>query len=267
MGRDSSRSHIHLSNPRTVEFFEEWVSTHLPDEEIQIPPEYQPINPEDEDDVVPDQHAAFGILLSQLRRYRPAAYTAALHGGSISAASAAAAAAAVATATPGGLPMSFLNVSVWKDLDLNDMMNGGPDEAESQVPLINRAANAPFARISPVSEFFRNRHEENGIREPTALSIQDPFARDGRASRVRGHGSNHHSRRRQYDPDAIATPSGEDGRDIAIDDLRDGVTRRAHMAGRGVPVIDESAESDIETPPPTPPRQRGGADTPRRPIM
>ena len=32
----------------------------LPDE-IYLPPAYQPINPEDEDDVVPDQHAAFGI--------------------------------------------------------------------------------------------------------------------------------------------------------------------------------------------------------------
>jgi hypothetical protein len=26
-----------------------------------VPPHHQPINPEDEDDVVPDQHAAFGI--------------------------------------------------------------------------------------------------------------------------------------------------------------------------------------------------------------
>jgi hypothetical protein len=33
----------------------------LPIEEIYLPPQYQPINPEDEDDVVPDQHAAFGI--------------------------------------------------------------------------------------------------------------------------------------------------------------------------------------------------------------
>lgn len=26
-----------------------------------MPPQHQPLNPEDEDDVVPDQHAAFGI--------------------------------------------------------------------------------------------------------------------------------------------------------------------------------------------------------------
>lgn len=33
----------------------------LPIEDIYVAPQYQPINPEDEDDVVPDQHAAFGI--------------------------------------------------------------------------------------------------------------------------------------------------------------------------------------------------------------
>lgn len=37
------------------------VPSFLPIEEIYLPPHYQPINPEDEDDVVPDQHAAFGI--------------------------------------------------------------------------------------------------------------------------------------------------------------------------------------------------------------
>lgn len=37
------------------------VPSYLPIEEIYLPPHYQPINPEDEDDVVPDQHAAFGI--------------------------------------------------------------------------------------------------------------------------------------------------------------------------------------------------------------
>ncbi|KIW21453.1 hypothetical protein PV08_02033 [Exophiala spinifera] len=33
----------------------------LPFEEISLPPHLQPLNPEDEDDVVPDMHAAFGI--------------------------------------------------------------------------------------------------------------------------------------------------------------------------------------------------------------
>jgi hypothetical protein len=34
---------------------------YLPFEEIALPPHLMPINPEDEDDVVPDMHAAFGI--------------------------------------------------------------------------------------------------------------------------------------------------------------------------------------------------------------
>lgn len=34
-----------------------------------MPPQHQPLNPEDEDDVVPDQHAAFGIQrATQARR-------------------------------------------------------------------------------------------------------------------------------------------------------------------------------------------------------
>ncbi|EED22908.1 Apc13 domain protein [Talaromyces stipitatus ATCC 10500] len=37
------------------------IPSFLPIEEVYLPPHYQPINPEDEDDVVPDQHAAFGI--------------------------------------------------------------------------------------------------------------------------------------------------------------------------------------------------------------
>lgn len=33
----------------------------LPIEDIYVASQFQPVNPEDEDDVVPDQHAAFGI--------------------------------------------------------------------------------------------------------------------------------------------------------------------------------------------------------------
>lgn len=51
------------------------VPSFLPIEDIYVPPQYQPINPEDEDDVVPDQHAAFGIaraMDSVGRRAEPA---------------------------------------------------------------------------------------------------------------------------------------------------------------------------------------------------
>jgi hypothetical protein len=44
------------------------VPSYLPIEEIYVLPQYQPPNPEDEDDVVPDQHAAFGITRAMERR-------------------------------------------------------------------------------------------------------------------------------------------------------------------------------------------------------
>jgi hypothetical protein len=40
----------------------------LPIEDIYVLPQHQPPNPEDEDDVVPDQHAAFGITRAMERR-------------------------------------------------------------------------------------------------------------------------------------------------------------------------------------------------------
>lgn len=40
----------------------------LPIEDIYVLPQYQPPNPEDEDDVVPDQHAAFGITRAMERK-------------------------------------------------------------------------------------------------------------------------------------------------------------------------------------------------------
>ncbi|PGH27688.1 hypothetical protein AJ80_00703 [Polytolypa hystricis UAMH7299] len=42
--------------------------TFLPIEDIYVSPQHQPVNPEDEDDVVPDQHAAFGIARAMDRR-------------------------------------------------------------------------------------------------------------------------------------------------------------------------------------------------------
>lgn len=44
-----------------VDLFEDFCKDKLPDDEVYVPQQHQPINPEDEDDVVPDQHAAFGI--------------------------------------------------------------------------------------------------------------------------------------------------------------------------------------------------------------
>ena len=44
------------------------IPSFLPIEDIYVAPQYQPPNPEDEDDVVPDQHAAFGITRAMERR-------------------------------------------------------------------------------------------------------------------------------------------------------------------------------------------------------
>jgi hypothetical protein len=59
--KDSSYTYIHFNRPRDADLFEDFCKDKLPDDEIYVPPHNQPINPEDEDDVVPDQHAAFGI--------------------------------------------------------------------------------------------------------------------------------------------------------------------------------------------------------------
>ncbi|EEQ32245.1 Apc13 domain-containing protein [Microsporum canis CBS 113480] len=94
--KDSSATHLHLHHPRLADVFEDFNRPHtslfsssamrssdiqqqqqlnaindlsspanipsfLPIEDIFVQPQFQPVNPEDEDDVVPDQHAAFGI--------------------------------------------------------------------------------------------------------------------------------------------------------------------------------------------------------------
>ena len=100
MSRDSAPTYLHLHSPHHADLFEEFcrppsstsptttsnpatnpshpnntnnstngeatTQTHIPGsflpyEEIMLPPHLMPLNPEDEDDVVPDMHAAFGI--------------------------------------------------------------------------------------------------------------------------------------------------------------------------------------------------------------
>ncbi|KAJ5946809.1 hypothetical protein N7454_003648 [Penicillium verhagenii] len=107
MSKDSSSTYLHMHHPRLADFFEEFTRPHtstaasanqqynpnaaqannaastygssspstipsfLPIEDIYVQPQYQPPNPEDEDDVVPDQHAAFGITRAMDRRRDP----------------------------------------------------------------------------------------------------------------------------------------------------------------------------------------------------
>lgn len=67
-------------------------SSQLGPETIYIPPHLQPLNPEDEDDVVPDQHAAFGIQRATQARKEP----------------------------------------TWRDLGLAELLRRGPRAAEDQ---------------------------------------------------------------------------------------------------------------------------------------
>lgn len=50
--KDSSYTYVHFNRPRDADLFEDFCKDKLPDDEIYVPPHNQPINPEDEDDVV-----------------------------------------------------------------------------------------------------------------------------------------------------------------------------------------------------------------------
>jgi hypothetical protein len=70
--KDASFTYIHMHRPRDVDIFEDFAKEKLPADEILVPPQHQPINPEDEDDIVPDQHAAFGIQKATQKTREPA---------------------------------------------------------------------------------------------------------------------------------------------------------------------------------------------------
>lgn len=70
--RDSSHTYIHLHKAHHADMLEDFTRIKLPQEEIYVPPQYQPPNPEDEDDIVPEQHAAFGIQRATQRQREPA---------------------------------------------------------------------------------------------------------------------------------------------------------------------------------------------------
>lgn len=57
---------------RDADLFEDFCNDKLPADDVYVPPHLQPINPEDEDDVVPDQHAAFGIAKATQKSREPA---------------------------------------------------------------------------------------------------------------------------------------------------------------------------------------------------
>jgi hypothetical protein len=73
--RDSTATYLHMHASHHADLLEQFTnltSSQLSPEDIYIPPHLQPINPEDEDDVVPDQHAAFGIQRATQSKKEPA---------------------------------------------------------------------------------------------------------------------------------------------------------------------------------------------------
>lgn len=109
MSKDCTRTHVHLHAGRMADLMEDFCRDKVPfdgtythpktaggwtdgansiSSDIYVPPHHQPLNPEDEDDVIPDQHAAFGIVQAQQKKHEPA----------------------------------------WKDLGLSDLLNSVPKE-------------------------------------------------------------------------------------------------------------------------------------------
>lgn len=72
MNKDGHFTQVHLQRGRDADLFDDFTHDRLPADEVYVPPHHQPVNPEDEDDVVPDQHAAFGIARATQARREPA---------------------------------------------------------------------------------------------------------------------------------------------------------------------------------------------------
>ncbi|KAK1774283.1 Apc13p protein-domain-containing protein, partial [Copromyces sp. CBS 386.78] len=73
MNKDAHFTPLHLHASHHADLFDDFTRDRLPSsEDIYVPPHLQPLNPEDEDDVVPDQHAAFGIQKATQKTREPA---------------------------------------------------------------------------------------------------------------------------------------------------------------------------------------------------
>lgn len=70
--KDAHHTQVHFHRPRDADLVEQFCRDKLPSDDIYVPAHHQPVNPEDEDDVVPDQHAAFGIQRATQARREPA---------------------------------------------------------------------------------------------------------------------------------------------------------------------------------------------------
>ncbi|KAH6641236.1 Apc13p protein-domain-containing protein, partial [Chaetomium tenue] len=70
--KDACFTYTHMHRSQHAELFEEFCKDRLPKDDVLVPPDLQPVNPEEEDDVVPDQHAAYGVQKATQRAREPA---------------------------------------------------------------------------------------------------------------------------------------------------------------------------------------------------
>ncbi|KAK4138368.1 Apc13p-domain-containing protein [Trichocladium antarcticum] len=72
MNKDACFTYVHMQKSHHADLFEDFCKDKLPADDIYVPEHLQPINPEEEDDVVPNQHAAFGVQKATQRVHEPA---------------------------------------------------------------------------------------------------------------------------------------------------------------------------------------------------
>ncbi|EXJ55932.1 hypothetical protein A1O7_08863 [Cladophialophora yegresii CBS 114405] len=104
---------------------------YLPFEEIALPPHLMPINPEDEDDVVPDMHAAFGIN----RALNQSTVGVIVAGGAASAAGVAGGVGGSGEPTGEASHAGVMHEPIWRDLGLERLVADGPRNGNPGVGL------------------------------------------------------------------------------------------------------------------------------------
>jgi len=70
--KDSCYTFVHFRAPRIADEWEDFCKDKLPEDIIYVPPHLEPLNPEHEDEVIPNQHAAFGIQKATEKTREPA---------------------------------------------------------------------------------------------------------------------------------------------------------------------------------------------------
>ncbi|QIW94677.1 hypothetical protein AMS68_000195 [Peltaster fructicola] len=69
---DSSFTYLHMHASQHADLLEEFSKPRLPAEDIIVQDRYKPANPDEEEDIVPDQRAAFGIQRANNKAKEPA---------------------------------------------------------------------------------------------------------------------------------------------------------------------------------------------------